>query len=206
METFDRKEHWETVYSTKKVDEVSWYQPVPETSLQFLAGSGLTRDAKIMDVGGGDSFFADHLLAAGYTDITVLDISANALERAKKRLGEKAGLIKWIVADVTELELEETYDFWHDRAVFHFLTSAGEIASYLNVVNRSIRTNGQLVIGTFSKDGPLKCSGIEIKQYSEASMTEQFSPYFEKITCRETIHPTPFNTTQHFVFCSFKKR
>ena len=200
METFDRKEHWETVYSTKKMEEVSWYQPVPETSLQFLAGSGLTRDAKIMDVGGGDSFFADQLLAAGYTDITVLDISANALERAKKRLGEKAGLIKWIVADVTELELEETYDFWHDRAVFHFLTSAGEIASYLNVVNRSIRTNGQLVIGTFSKDGPLKCSGIEIKQYSESTLDEVTGYSFEKMECLTVDHPTPFETKQNFVF------
>lgn len=206
METFDRKAHWETVYSTKQLDEVSWYQPVPETSLQFLAAAGLSKDARIIDVGGGDSFFADHLLEAGYTDITVVDISVTALERAKSRLGEKAALIKWIVADVTELELEGTYDFWHDRAVFHFLTHVRDSANYSRIISDSIRKDGQLVIGTFSENGPLKCSGIAIKQYSEDSLTEQFQTHFEKINCIETVHQTPFNTTQHFVFCSFKKR
>lgn len=206
MEAFDRKAHWENLYATKQLEEVSWYQPVPETSLQFVAAAGLSKDARIIDVGGGDSLFADHLLEAGYTDITVVDISANALERAKNRLGEKAERIKWIVADVTELALEEQYDFWHDRAVFHFLTHVRDIANYSRVIRDSIRKNGQLVIGTFSENGPLKCSGIDIKQYSESSMTEHFRADFEKMQCVETLHHTPFNTTQHFVFCSFQKR
>ncbi|MDF3026756.1 MAG: SAM-dependent methyltransferase [Fluviicola sp.] len=205
MNDFDRKKHWETIYSTKELSEVSWYQPIPETSLNFLEEAQLEKNAKIIDIGGGDSFFADHLLAAGYTDITVVDISENALDRAKKRLGEKAALVKWIVGDATQLELEEHYDFWHDRAVFHFLTQVRDIANYRSVLDSYIKKGGVLVLGTFSENGPSKCSGIEIKQYSESSLTEAVSASFEKIKCITVDHQTPFDTTQNFVFCSFKK-
>lgn len=206
MENFNRKAHWENIYTTKELTDVSWYQPVPETSLEFLTQSGLPKTAKIIDIGGGDSYFVDYLLQQGYTDITVLDISENALKRAKVRLGENAARVKWIVSDATTFVPEESYDFWHDRAVFHFLTEEKDIAAYQNVLAKGIRVNGTLVLGTFSEDGPTKCSGIPIKQYSEKSMVERFTTGFEKITCLHVDHPTPFGTIQNFVFCSFRRR
>ncbi len=206
MENFNRKAHWENIYTTKELTDVSWYQPVPETSLHFLEQSGLPKTAKIIDVGGGDSYFVDHLIKLGYTDLTVLDISENALERAKVRLGKNAAQVKWIVSDATAFVPEESYDFWHDRAVFHFLTEEKDIAAYQDVLTKGIKANGTLVLGTFSEDGPTKCSGIPIKQYSEKSMVERFTTGFEKITCLQVDHPTPFGTTQNFVFCSFRKR
>ena len=206
MEDFDRKAHWENIYTTKELTAVSWYQSVPVTSLEFLVQSGLPKTAKIIDVGGGDSFFADHLLEQGYTDITVLDISEQALERAKKRLGEKAARVKWIVSDASTFVPQETYDFWHDRDVFHFLTAEKDILSYTEVLAKGIRSGGILVIGTFSETGPLKCSGIPIKQYSENSLAECFAPVFDNITCVRVDHPTPFDTVQNFVFCSFRRR
>ncbi|WP_289053978.1 class I SAM-dependent methyltransferase [Carboxylicivirga marina] len=206
MEGFDRKKHWDKVYETKNVDEVSWYQPVPETSLNFLKQFNVSLSASIIDIGGGDSFLVDHLLDLGYRDVTVLDISANAIERAKKRLGNKADRVKWIVADAASFVPSQSYDFWHDRAAFHFLTEADDIANYLNTAQASLTANGVLVIGTFSEQGPNKCSGINIKQYSEVSMTKHLSAYFEKIKCIEVEHQTPFDTVQSFVFCSFKKK
>lgn len=201
----ERKAHWEKVYATKELSEVSWYQPVPETSLNFLKAAKLSKNAKIVDIGGGDSFLVDHLLEEGFTDLTVVDISENALERAKKRLGEKAEAVKWMVADAAALELDEPVDFWHDRAAFHFLTQKKDIENYLQALNHSIKKGGTVVIGTFSENGPTKCSGIEIKQYTEQSMTELFDESFQKIKCLETTHQTPFNTIQEFVFCSFRK-
>lgn len=206
MEEFNRKAHWENVYTTKELTNVSWYQPVPETSLEFLEQSNLPFTAKIIDVGGGDSYLADHLLELGYTDITVLDISEHALERAKARLGDKAALIKWIVSDACAFVPSESYDFWHDRAVFHFLTNEKEIKAYLQVLSQGIKAGGTLVLGTFSEDGPTKCSGILIKQYTEKSMIELLKPDFENLSCLRADHPTPFNTVQNFVFCSFLKR
>jgi ubiquinone/menaquinone biosynthesis C-methylase UbiE len=206
MEEIDRKQHWENIYQTKELKDVSWYQPTPETSLEFIANLKIAKDAKIIDVGGGDSFLAEFLLDLGYTDISVLDISANAIERAKERMGESAQKVKWIVSDVTQFNPTEKYDLWHDRAAFHFLRSENDIESYLKILNQSIAENGQLIIGTFSEDGPLKCSGIEIKQYSEESMVNQFKTHFEKIACIQVVHPTPFDTTQNFTFCSFKRR
>lgn len=206
MSDFNRKRHWENVYATKQLNEVSWYQPKPETSLYFIEKAGLPRNAKIIDVGGGDSFLVDHLLDLGYTDLTVVDISENALERARKRLGALADSVKWVAADVLEMELEETYDLWHDRAVFHFVTGKSDIERYISRMERYIQMNGTLVLGTFSESGPLKCSGIEIKQYSESTMDNVTGDSFEKIECLSADHPTPFNTRQNFVFCSFRKR
>jgi len=205
MEEFDRKKHWENIYQTKQLNEVSWFQPTPETSLSFFEQFNIPQEAKIIDVGGGDSFLVDHLLDRGYQNITVLDISESALERAKSRLGERAALVKWIAADAATFMPTESYDFWHDRAAFHFLTNEKEIENYINTVQQSIRPSGILVIGTFSEQGPKKCSGIEIKQYSETSMTERLTPFFEKIECITVEHKTPFDTIQQFVFCSFRK-
>jgi ubiquinone/menaquinone biosynthesis C-methylase UbiE len=201
----DRKQHWENIYSTKQLQDVSWYQPTPTTSIDFLKAFNISTSAKIIDVGGGDSFLVDNLLDMGYQDITVLDISAASLDRAKKRLGDKAAKVKWIVADATTFKPNEQYDFWHDRAAFHFLTQDEEINNYIETIREHLKPTGILIIGTFSEQGPKKCSGIEIKQYSEITMTERLQKFFEKVKCITVDHKTPFDTIQNFIFCSFKK-
>lgn len=205
MGNFDRKNHWENIYNTKELKDVSWFQVRPETSLDFFKQFNVSTTAKIIDIGGGDSLLVDHLLDLGYQDISVLDISESAIERAKIRLGQKANNVKWIVADAATFVPTEQYDFWHDRAAFHFLTEENEISNYLEIAQKSINPKGILVIGTFSEQGPKKCSGIEIKQYSETSMTDRLKIFFEKIKCITVDHITPFDTIQNFVFCSFKK-
>lgn len=205
MEDFNRHAHWENIYKTKQLREVSWFQPTPTTSLEFLKEFNIPTTAKIIDVGGGDSYFVDYLLELGYQDITVLDIAETAIERAKERLGEKAERVKWIVADAAAFVPTDKYDFWHDRAAFHFLTQEKEIENYIDIVQRSISSTGILVIGTFSENGPKKCSGIEIKQYSEISMTDRLKRFFEKIRCITVDHKTPYDTIQNFIFCSFRK-
>ncbi|HEY5122231.1 MAG TPA: class I SAM-dependent methyltransferase [Ignavibacteria bacterium] len=205
MENFDRKKHWENLYRNKEFKELSWYQQTPTTSLDFLKQFNIPVTAKIIDIGGGDSFFVDHLLELGYQDMTVLDISESALEKAKQRLGDRKEKVKWIVADAATFRPPEKYDFWHDRAAFHFLTQEQEIENYINTVQRSINPAGILVIGTFSEQGPKKCSGIEIKQYSETTMTDRLKKFFEKIKCVTVDHITPFNKIQNFIFCSFRK-
>lgn len=205
MENFDRKKHWENIYQTKELKDVSWFQPTPETSLDFFKQFSVPTTAKVIDIGGGDSFLVDHLLDLGYQNVSVLDISAAAIERAKQRLGDRAKNVKWIIADAANFKPTEKYDFWHDRAAFHFLTDEQDISNYLATAQQNITPNGILVIGTFSEQGPKKCSGIEIKQYSENSMTERLKTLFEKIKCITVDHKTPFDTVQNFVFCSFKK-
>jgi len=205
MENLDRKKHWEEIYQSKQLNEVSWFQPTPQTSLDFIKEFKVPVTAKIIDIGGGDSLLVDHLLDLGYQDITVLDISALAIQRANKRLGPRSSEVTWIVSDAAVFEPTEKYDFWHDRAAFHFLTEEKEIESYLNTVQKNIKENGILVMGTFSEQGPKKCSGIEIKQYSESSMSSLLQKAFEKIKCITVNHKTPFDTIQNFIFCSFKK-
>lgn len=205
MENFDRKKHWENIYQTKELKDVSWYEPRPETSLDFFEQFNVSTTAKIIDIGGGDSFLVDHLLDLGYKDISVLDISVAAIERAKQRLGNKAKNVKWIIADATTFKPTEKYDFWHDRAAFHFLTDEQEISTYLETAGQNINPTGVLVIGTFSEQGPKKCSGLEIKQYSETTMTDRLRMFFEKIKCITIDHKTPSDTIQNFVFCSFRK-
>ncbi len=197
------KKHWETVYETKNPDQVSWTQAVPKTSLDFIHSFGLPKTAKIIDIGGGDSKLADHLLDEGFQNITVLDISATALEKAKKRLGKKAKKINWVVSDITDFKPQNKFDVWHDRATFHFLTSAEQVAKYMDTARRSV--TGFMTIGTFSTTGPSKCSGLEIKQYSEETLTEELKNGFDKIKCVTEDHVTPFDSKQNFLFCSFKK-
>jgi SAM-dependent methyltransferase len=199
----DKKLHWENVYATKSPDEVSWTQEVPQTSLNFINGFSLAKSASIIDIGGGDSRLVDYLLENGYQHIAVLDISASSLEKAKKRLGDKADQVQWIVSDITEFKPDTSYDVWHDRATFHFLTTTEQIKSYQEIVKASVK--GYMVIGTFSNNGPQKCSGLDIQQYSEESLNNQFLNDFEKIECLTEDHKTPFNTTQNFLFCSFKR-
>lgn len=205
MEDLERKQHWEKIYQTKDLQNVSWFQPKPTTSLNFLERFNISKTAKIIDIGGGDSYLVDNLLDLGYQDITVLDISEAALEKAKQRLGKRASRVKWIVADAANFIPTEKYDFWHDRAAFHFLTKETEINNYIDTIYKSINSSGVLVIGTFSEQGPSKCSGIDVKQYSEVSMSERLKSFFEKIKCITVDHITPFETIQNFIFCSFKK-
>jgi ubiquinone/menaquinone biosynthesis C-methylase UbiE len=202
---FDRKKHWENIYQTKKFEEVSWYQSKPETSLEFIHEFNVPKNAAIIDIGGGDSFLVDYLLGEGYEDITVLDISEHALSRAKERLGDKAQKVKWIVADAATFKPDQKYDFWHDRAAFHFLTTEDEIENYIQTINQSLNNSGVIVIGTFSEEGPTKCSGIEIKQYSENTLGKKMGKFFEKMKCKIENHLTPSQTIQNFIFCSFRK-
>lgn len=199
----ENKSHWEKVYATKQPNEVSWTQEVPQTSLDFIHSFNASKTAKIIDIGGGDSFLVDYLLKEGYEDITVLDISDNALNRAKKRLGEKAAKIHWIVADITTFKPTIKYDVWHDRATFHFLTDDYHIDYYKKLTAKAVK--GYLAIGTFSENGPKKCSGLTIKQYDEKALEKALSANFDKIRCINEDHTTPFGTQQNFTFCSFKK-
>jgi cyclopropane fatty-acyl-phospholipid synthase-like methyltransferase len=201
MET--RKNHWETVYATKNPNEVSWTQERPDTSLNFIHSFGLPKTARIIDVGGGDSKLVDYLLDEGYENVTVLDISEKALEKAKTRLGAKAQKVKWVASDITEFQPDGYYDVWHDRATFHFLTTREQITRYLDTAKKAVKH--YLTIGTFSENGPKKCSGLEIKQYTEAELQAQLAAGFQKIRCITEDHVTPFNTVQNFLFCSFKK-
>ncbi|MFZ5971365.1 MAG: class I SAM-dependent methyltransferase, partial [Bacteroidota bacterium] len=161
--------------------------------------------SSVIDIGGGDSHLVDALLELGYSDISVLDISAKSIQRAKSRLGEKAAAITWIEKDIVDFEPERKYDFWHDRAAFHFLTTEIQVIKYLAIVKQAIKPRGHLVLGTFSDNGPNKCSGLEVKQYTESSMSALFEKDFRRIKCLEETHITPFNTQQNFVFCSFQR-
>ena len=198
-----RKQHWEHVYETKSPEQVSWTQAVPQTSLNFINKFNLPKSAAIIDIGGGDSLLVDFLLKEGFTDITVLDISEQALERAKARIGEKAGLVKWIVCDITEFKPEHHYTLWHDHATFHFLTTPDQINTYLQIAAGAV--DQYLIVATFSDNGPEKCSGLLIKQYSEQDLQQTLAGNFKKIECLTEDHVTPFNTMQNFTFCSFEK-
>jgi len=201
-----RKSHWENIYNTKDISTVSWYQTKPSKSLDLIAEFNLDKDAAIIDIGGGDSFLPDFLLKLGYSNISVLDISEKAIENAKIRLGEDAEKIKWIVSDITKFTPSEKYDLWHDRAAFHFLTDDQEIENYVQLVSKSLKPNASLIIGTFSENGPTKCSGIEIKQYSQENLIQLFSAGFEKLQCENVDHETPSGALQNFTFCTFRKR
>ena len=192
------QQHWENVYETKKPNEVSWTQTVPQTSLDIIHALHLPRTASVIDIGGGESNLVDHLLKEGFEDITVLDISSKALDKSKQRLGAKAEKVKWIVTDITEFKPETTYDLWHDRATFHFLTTPGQINKYIDIARNAVK--GFLTIGTFSENGPTKCSGLYVTQYNEETLNTLMENGFEKIECKTEDHTTPFNTTQNFLF------
>ncbi len=201
----DRKDPWEKVYQSKPLTETSWYEPVPETSLDIISGLKLPKDAAIVDIGGGDSLLADHLLALGYSNITVLDISSAAIERAKLRLGKKAVLVNWITSDMLLFNGAEKFDLWHDRAAFHFLTDPQDQQLYLYTVNKNLKENGYLVLSTFTLNGPEKCSNLPVQQFSEITISDLFSRYFKKINCFTKEHSTPFHTLQQFLHCIFQK-
>jgi len=196
----NRKEHWEKVYNTKELNEVGWYQEEPKTSLDFVRKINPSKESKIIDVGGGAYFFVDYLLGMEFSDITVLDISATALETVKNRLAEKSQLVKWVAEDITSYQPKEKYMIWHDRAVFHFLTEEADIKKYVKLVTESIVKKGHFILGTFSVDGPKKCSGLEITQYSEESIRETFSASFNLFESMRIDHVTPSGIKQNFIF------
>lgn len=200
------KEHWENVFATKKETDVSWFQEYPKTSIDFIELFNLPLHANIIDIGGGDSYFIDALIEKGFQNIYLLDISLNAIERTKKRLGDKANHVTYIVSDIIEFKPNVKFDFWHDRAAFHFLTDEENIFKYISIAEVAIKKSGYLILGTFSDEGPKKCSGLEIQQYTEASMSVRFEVAFNRIKCIRENHITPFHTTQNFLFCSFQKK
>jgi len=200
----NKQQHWENIYQNHQPTQVSWYEPIPETSLSIIKRFNLPLDAAIIDIGGGDSLLVDYLLLMGYTNITVLDISSKAIERAQARLGEKAQLVNWLVHDVLKFTTIRQYDLWHDRAAFHFFTDMNEQERYLDNVHQYLKPKGYLVLSTFSTEGPETCSGLPVQQYSENSLSKLFNRYFEKIRCFTKMHITPSHTVQSFVFCSFQ--
>lgn len=200
------KEHWERVYSTKAADAVSWYQQHAEHSLQLIETTGVPRTASIIDVGGGASTLVDDLLARNYQDVTVLDLSAAALDSARKRLGAFAGSVTWLESDITRAELpRHAYDLWHDRAVFHFLTAPESRRAYVQAVLRSVKPGGHVIVATFAEDGPLQCSGLPVMRYNATRLHAEFGEAFTLLSHEKEAHHTPLGTTQQFTYCYCRK-
>ena len=206
MNFTERKKHWEDVFETKDTTKVSWYQPVPETSLNLIEKLNLPKTTRIIEIGSGDSFLADFLLNKGYSEITLLDISEKALETIKKRIGENADSITFLAADATDFSSSERFGLWHDRAVFHFLTEESEIQKYVKNVSEKIVKGGFLILGTFSKNGPEMCSGLKVQQYSENQLIKVFNNEFVKVDCFTEDHLTPSGGLQNFLFCVFQRK
>lgn len=200
------KNYWDNIYRSKTDAEVSWYQETPTRSLELIVELGLDSFDSIIDIGGGDSHLVDHLLAKGFKNISILDISPAALDRAKSRIGEVSNSVKFVACDITKFDPREKYKLWHDRATFHFLTSPEDIESYLKIANRALASDGYLIVSTFSKTGPEMCSGLPITQYSDTDLKTLFAKFFSNIRCIEDTHLTPWKSTQDFVYCGFKKR
>jgi ubiquinone/menaquinone biosynthesis C-methylase UbiE len=196
------KNHWEKVYTTKATDAVSWFQPHADTSVGLIRATGAALDASIIDVGGGASTLVDDLLALGYTNLTVLDLSAAALAAARRRLGSKASAVRWIEADITRANLpDREFDVWHDRAVFHFLTSPEERAAYVQAVFRAVKPGGHVIVATFAEDGPNQCSGLPVMRYRPDELHAEFGDAFTLLNHEKEAHHTPSGTVQQFVYC-----
>ena len=199
----DNKKHWENIYQKKEIDGVSWYQKVPIESLQLIKKYSISNSDKIIDIGCGKSFLADNLLELNYTNISLVDISSNALKEVKDRLQNKS--LNFIETDILNFNSNDKYDIWHDRAVFHFITNPEGIEKYISLCNKYINNHGILIIGAFAEDGPLKCSGLEIKRYSVDQISDLFEENFELVESFKMLHKTPFDTEQSFSFCVLRK-
>ncbi len=200
------REHWEKVYTTKATDAVSWFQPHADISIDMITATGMGKDAAIIDVGGGASTLVDDLANAGYSDLTVLDLSSAALETARKRLGTFADRISWLNADITQVELPaQSFDIWHDRAVFHFLTDSADRAAYVRTVLHSVKPGGHVIVATFAEDGPLQCSGLPVMRYRPGELHDQFGDAFVLMKHQKETHHTPFGTEQQFIYCYCRK-
>jgi len=198
----DAKAHWEKVYQTKEPEAVSWYRAHLETSLALIERAAHSRSASIIDIGAGESTLVDDLLARGYKAITVLDVSETAFDVTKKRLGSLAKQINWIVADITQVQLEPlAYDVWHDRAVFHFLISMEQRAAYIRNVANAVKNDGHVIVSTFGPEGPTKCSGLDVMHYDSESLHGEFGSRFRLVESSKELHRTPGGATQQFVYC-----
>ena len=202
----NRKQHWERVYKKNKLDELGWYQDYPEMSLKLITATGVSVDGNIIDVGGGTSKLAGILLDQGYMRLTVLDISGSSIERTKLQHGEKSKQITWIEANVTKFNFAESFDIWHDRAVFHFLTDANEKRRYVDSLNQALKPGGHLIIATFGLKGPPKCCGLNVVRYSAESLHKEFGDNFVMIETFDEVHYTPSKVQQNFIYCRFTKR
>jgi SAM-dependent methyltransferase len=205
MNGVSRQNHWESVYATKGEDEVSWFQEAPEPSLRLIELAGASRSSGIIDIGGGASRLVDYLVSQGYEDLTVLDLSAAALASARSRIGDKADRVTWIAADVTAWEPSRTYDVWHDRAAFHFLTDPKDQVAYVARLRRALRPGGHAIIGTFAPDGPERCSGLIVSRYDAHSLAATLGSGFELIDTRRHEHATPWGARQKFQFSTFRR-
>jgi SAM-dependent methyltransferase len=204
MTPTDRQAHWENIYTTKGEAEVSWFEETSTESLRLLQLVGAQPSSAIIDVGGGTSRLVDNLLAKGFENLTVLDLSAAALTSACARLGAKSEAVKWIVADATEWLPTDTYDVWHDRAAFHFLTSEREQRAYIKRLKQALKRGGHLIVGTFALDGPEKCSGLPVARHSAESLSALLAPDFDLIDSRRHEHITPWQAVQKFQFSTFR--
>jgi len=200
------KAHWEQVYATKAATEVSWYQPHAERSLDLIRRTGMPLTTRIIDVGGGASTLVDDLLDSGYSEITVLDLSATALAVARARLGRRAAAVRWLEANVLEADLPAYgYDVWHDRAVFHFLTSPEDRRAYVRQVLRAVRPGGLVIVATFALDGPLQCSGLDVMRYDAERLHAEFGAPFTLLAHETEAHHTPAGKVQQFIYCLCRK-
>jgi SAM-dependent methyltransferase len=198
----DAKTHWEKVYTTKAPESVSWYRAHLETSLALIERAADSRSASIIDIGGGESTLVDDLLLRRYKNLTVLDVSRTAIEVTKKRLGSASEQVRWLVGDIVEIELEPyAYDLWHDRAVFHFLTTPERRLAYVRRATRAVRPGGHVIVSTFGPEGPTKCSGLEVMRYDADSLHSEFGRRFRLVESSKELHQTPFGTTQQFLYC-----
>ena len=202
---YNLKLHWEKIYDEKNEDEVSWFQKETNESMKMIQSAGI-ENPKIIDVGSGRSKLLKNLIEIGYNHLTYLDISESALKKSKEFLGEQSNKVRWISKDVLSFMTDEKFDIWHDRAVFHFLNEENLIRKYIEIVEKNISESGHLIIGTFSENGPLKCSGLDVRRYSEKVIEKLFNRSFKLIDSFYYDHVTPFNTTQNFLFSHFIKK
>jgi ubiquinone/menaquinone biosynthesis C-methylase UbiE len=206
MSDVNRQAHWEKVYSAKREDEVSWFQATPAVSIELLTLTGAVKSSGIIDIGGGASRLVDWFVSQGYGDVTVLDVSAPALNSARLRLGEKANRVSWITADVTAWEPSRLYDVWHDRAAFHFLTDPNDQEAYVLRLRRALRVGGHAIVGTFALDGPERCSGLLVQRHDATTLAVALGPGFELIDARPHEHVTPWGAVQKFQFSTFRRQ
>ena len=196
------RDHWEKIYTDKAPNAVSWYRPHLEKSLELIEQWAPGKSASIIDVGGGESTLADDLVARGYENVTVLDISQAAIDVSRKRLGAASQRVLWLAADITRVELGiAAYDVWHDRAVFHFLIAASDREAYVSQVLRAVRRGGHVIVSTFAPEGPMKCSGLDVMRYDADSLRMEFGERFRLIESFTELHDTPFGTVQQFLYC-----
>ncbi len=198
----DAQNHWEQIYGTKAPDAVSWYRPHLEASLQLITQAAPGHSASIIDVGGGESTLVDDLLARGFQNITVLDISQTAIDATRKRLGPSSEQVRWLVADITNTRLEPcVYDVWHDRAVFHFLTATAARIAYVRQVAHAVKPGGHVIVSTFGPEGPTRCSGLDVVRYDADSLHREFGISFRLLDSFKELHRTPFGIIQQFLYC-----